>query len=114
MKLEHSILFFGDLHSGFDHCLSIVKTYRPKAIILLGDIQATMTLDQHLKEVSALTEVWWIHGNHDTGTEDYYDYLFQSKLADKCLDGKVQEIAGYKVAGLGGIFRGKIWYPKAS
>ena len=40
-----------------------------------------------------------------------YDNLWGSELADRNLHGRVVEIAGYRVAGLGGIFRGKIWNP---
>ena len=37
--------------------------------------------------------------------------LFDSKLADHNLHGRVVEIAGLRIAGSGGIFRGKVWEP---
>lgn len=112
MEQEHRILFFGDLHGSFDHCLPMVQKHRPKAIILLGDIQAFQSVSDALKQVMELTQVWWIPGNHDTDSEEIYDNLFQSDLADYNLHGRVVDIDGYKVAGLGGVFRGKIWYPQ--
>jgi hypothetical protein len=64
--------------------------------------------------VLGLTEVYFIHGNHDTDTKEEYDNLFSSQLAHRNLHGKVTTIDGKRVAGLGGIFRASIWYPQAS
>ncbi|MEO8417671.1 MAG: hypothetical protein ABI475_02980 [Methylophilaceae bacterium] len=61
-----------------------------------------------------LTDVYWIHGNHDVDKHESYDNLFKSELANRNLDGKIVEIDRVKVAGLGGGFREKIWYPMAS
>lgn len=60
----------------------------------------------------SLTEVWFIHGNHDTDTVEDFDNLFGSQIAARNLHGRIVEIAGFKVAGLGGIFRSKIWDPR--
>jgi len=100
------ILFFGDPHTRFSHVLDAVMQHRPAAIVLLGDIQARRPLDVELASILDLTEVWFIHGNHDTDTDLYYDNLFGSQLADRNLHGRVVEIAGVRVAGLGGVFRG--------
>lgn len=109
---DNDILFFGDTHGSFAHCLEVVRTYAPKAIVFLGDLQAKKPLHIELEQVCALTEVWWIHGNHDTDTVAYYDHLFASELADRNLDGKVAHVAGKRIAGLGGVFRGKVWAPQ--
>lgn len=107
----NDILFFGDTHGGFAHCLSIVEKIRPQAIIFLGDLQAPAPLHEVLADVMHLTDVWWIPGNHDTDSAEIYDNLFASRLADKNLHGRVANIAGRRVAGLGGVFRGRIWSP---
>lgn len=112
MENANDILFFGDTHGGFEHCLSIVECYKPKAIIFLGDLQASAPLHLVLKDVVPLTQIWWIHGNHDTDSYDYYTHLFDSPLANYNLHGRVANIAGYNVAGLGGVFRGRIWDPQ--
>jgi hypothetical protein len=65
-------------------------------------------------ELAALlpkTQVWFIHGNHDTDADQDFDFLFGSELGGRNLHGRVELIAGYRVAGLGGVFRGKIWDP---
>ncbi len=58
--------------------------------------------------------VWFIHGNHDNDDIELYRNLFESSYADRNLHGKVAEIAGLRIAGLGGVFRGSIWYPQGS
>ena len=105
------ILLLGDNHGHFDHIIEAVQQHRPEAIIFLGDIEAQRPLEQELAQIMGLTEVWWIPGNHDTDSVANHDNLFASALADRNLHGRVVEIAGLKVAGLGGVFRGEVWYP---
>jgi predicted MPP superfamily phosphohydrolase len=105
------IFFCGDNHSHFGHIIEAVHQHRPDAIVLLGDIEAQRPLEQELAQIMDLTAVWWIPGNHDTDSQANHDNLFGSALADRNLHGRVVEIAGLKVAGLGGVFRGEIWYP---
>lgn len=107
-----NILFFGDTHGEHRHVLPIVREQKPDAIVFLGDMEPKKPFHLELKEVMKLTEIWWIHGNHDVDKKESYDHLFVSELADKNLDGRVVEIAGVRIAGLGGVFAEKIWYPK--
>jgi calcineurin-like phosphoesterase family protein len=104
------ILFYGDVHGDLRHVLPTVKSEKPVAIILLGDIQAQRPLEQELSDVMKLTEVYFIHGNHDTDSKQDHDNLFNSQLADRNLHGRIIEIDGLRVAGLGGIFRSSIWW----
>lgn len=106
------LMFFGDPHGDLEPVIAAVGRFRPEAIVLLGDIQARRPLHIELGPILDLTEVWFVHGNHDTDTVEDFDNLFGSRLADRNLHGRVVEIAGYKVAGLGGIFRTKIWDPR--
>jgi len=106
------LLFVGDPHGDFEPVIATVDRLRPEAIVLLGDIQARQPLHIELGPILDLAEVWLIHGNHDTDSDADYDNLWGSKLADRNLHGRIVEIAGYRVAGLGGIFRGKIWDPR--
>lgn len=105
------ILFFGDVHGKFAHVERAVAEHRPAAIVLLGDIEAPRPLDVVLASVLEKTEVWFIHGNHDTDRPDLLANLTESKLAHRNLHGRVAEIAGVRVAGLGGVFRQEIWWP---
>jgi predicted phosphodiesterase len=105
------LMFFGDPHGNFDFVIRSVQSYAPEAIVLLGDIQARRPLQIELAAITGATEVWFIHGNHDTDSEADHDNLFGSELAHRNLHGRVVEIAGLRVAGLGGVFRETIWTP---
>lgn len=104
----------GDVHSSFKHLLPIVRELKPTAVIFLGDLDLERPFELEVAEIMKLTELYFIHGNHDTDTADKYDFLFNSSIADRNLHGRVVEIDGHKVAGLGGVFRQKIWWPKDS
>ena len=105
------IFFCGDVHGCFDHIIEAVSEHEPAAIILLGDVQAQRPLEKELALILDKTEIWFIHGNHDTDSEADYDNLFGSALAHRNLDGRVVTIAGVSIAGLGGIFRAQVWWP---
>lgn len=107
-----TLMFFGDPHGDFEPVIAAVERFRPEAIVLLGDLQARRPLQVELASILDRTEVYFIHGNHDTDSDPDYDNLFGSELADRNLHGRIVEIAGYKIAGLGGIFRSKIWDPR--
>ncbi|RSZ44145.1 metallophosphoesterase [Variovorax sp. 3P27G3] len=106
------LMFFGDPHGNFDLVIAAVERLQPEAIVLLGDIQACRPLHVELRPIMDLTEIWFIPGNHDTDSDADYDNLWGSELATRNLHGRIVEIAGFKVAGLGGIFRSKIWDPR--
>lgn len=109
-----SILFCGDPHGQLQHIAPAVREHRPAAIILLGDIMAQQPLEIELAAILDLTQIWWIHGNHDTDNEQHYDNLFGSQLADRNLHDRIVEISGLRIAGLGGIFRDKVWSNQAA
>jgi hypothetical protein len=56
--------------------------------------------------------VAFIHGNHDADTYEHWDMLHDCGDA-VALHGKVVDLDGVRVAGLGGIFMGRIWSPPA-
>jgi predicted phosphodiesterase len=106
------LMFFGDPHGDFEPVIAAVERFQPEAIVLLGDIQARRPLHLELAPILDRTEVHYIHGNHDTDTNIDFDSLWGSELAERNLHGRVVKIAAYKVAGLGGIFRCKVWDPR--
>jgi len=110
----NKILIAGDPHGDFKAVVAAVKAQKPEAIILLGDCDLYVPLEVYLKEVQDQVEVFWIPGNHDYDLPEWFDNLFNSVYAANNLDGRVVEIAGLRVAGLGGIFKGKIWNPQAN
>ena len=78
-------------------------------MIILGDLSLSLPFEQTFAAIWDMTQLWYIHGNHDTDQVRYYDNLFA--CPERNLHGRVVEIDGLKVAGLGGIFRGQVWYP---
>lgn len=105
------ILFCGDPHGRFEHILRAAELLDPMAIVLLGDIEPEKPL--HL-ELAALDpqKLWFIPGNHDTDSDQNWHHLWGSTLAERNIHGRVVELPnGLKLAGLGGVFRGSVWYP---
>lgn len=109
--MSRTIFFCGDTHGRFDHIVSAVQQHRPDAVVLLGDLQPRMPLDEALRPVQDMAELWWIHGNHDTDSDSDFDNLLESGLAGRTLHGRIATVAGARIAGLGGIFRGQVWEP---
>jgi predicted phosphodiesterase len=124
------ILFGGDPHGDFTPVIRAVETYSPQAVILLGDCNLERSLEQELSAIHQKTEVWFIPGNHEGDCDHWYDNLFGARQGDRQIEavatlgasaplqnsdrnlhGRVVEIDGKRVAGLGGVFRQKIWMP---
>jgi predicted phosphodiesterase len=108
---REGLIFFGDPHGEFSCVVEAVRRYLPVAIVLLGDLQPRQPLHVELASILDQTQVWFIHGNHDTDSDQDFDHLFGSQIGDRNLHGRVETIAGYRIAGLGGVFREKIWDP---
>jgi predicted phosphodiesterase len=107
---SQEILFCGDTHGKHAHVLEAAKQIQPMAIVLLGDLE--MSGAAHLELASVCDMVWWIQGNHDTDSQETCTNLTDSKLAHRCVDGRVVVLPdGTRLAGLGGVFREKIWAP---
>ncbi len=103
------ILFCGDPHGEFDHIIQRVQQDKPAAVVILGDLCLQQPFEQTFALILGLTDIWFIHGNHDTDEVRYHDHLFG--CPERNLHGRVVEIDGFKIAGLGGIFRSQVWYP---
>ncbi len=83
------------------------------AVVFLGDFDLERTFHTEVEPLTAVdVPAWWIPGNHDTDREQYYFRLFDhNQLDDLDLHGRVANIAGVRVAGLGGVFKGRVWMP---
>ena len=106
----------GDTHGSLEYVVEHVCHAResgqgPAAIILLGDIDAPRPLHLELSEIAGMTEIFWIPGNHDSDDNFAWNNLVSSELTGRNLHCRVAEIAGWRVAGLGGGFRRRIWLP---
>jgi len=108
------IYLLGDVHQRFNHILPALLPRQEadgeQAVIFLGDIECKIPFEEHISPLlKAGIECWFIHGNHDTDQQKYWQNLSGSMYRN--LDGRVVTIQGKRIAGLGGIFRGTIWYP---
>jgi predicted phosphodiesterase len=105
------IFFCGDPHGHTRHILACAAKLNPSSIILLGDIEAPAPLEHLMGQWSKKT--WFIHGNHDCDHESSISNLWDSELAERNVHGKVVTLpCGRRLAGLGGVFKGKVWYPR--
>lgn len=105
-------LFCGDPHGAFDQIIAAVEQSAPDAVVLLGDCELTRPLEEELAAiVAAGIPILWVHGNHEGDTPQHHDYLFQSSL-DGALHSRVVTVNGVRLAGIGGVFRGKVWNPE--
>lgn len=108
------IWFAGDVHGHFEHIARAIDaaSVKPTAIILLGDMEAPIPLHECMREVESRGVAWhWISGNHDTDSQENFRNISDPTSMKHSIDGRVVDIDGVRVAGLGGVFRGEIWYP---
>ncbi|GAB1392374.1 metallophosphoesterase [Rhodocyclaceae bacterium] len=105
------IYFLGDVHGSFAHVREHALADKPQAVVFLGDIEVQQAFEQEIAPLLSVgIDVRWIRGNHDTDTKRYWDNLAAAMHLN--LDGQVAEVAGLRIAGFGGVFRGEIWYPE--
>lgn len=107
-----AIVIAGDPHGNFSPILRACAGQEPGALILLGDCELPVPLRQILAPLfDSGWRVHWILGNKDTETEAAFDNL-AADFPDGDIGGRVVEIAGLRMAGLGGVFKPRIWYPR--
>lgn len=103
------ILFAGDPHGSYEHLYPIVQQNCGVNLIILGDLQLTDSAP--LDKLAQYCEIWFIHGNHDSKTPAAFNAIWKTQWKERNLHGRVVEIEGKRIAGLGGVFRGQIWMP---
>lgn len=117
------IWFLGDVHGGFDHIGQVLQRLQPMQpvlqqgpswLVFLGDIDPPgMTLREALEPLRGAfpaVRVAFIHGNHDADSHEAWARLHDAGDAVP-LHGRVVDLDGVRVAGLGGNFLGRVWYP---
>lgn len=106
------LLFAGDPHGNFSPILRACLTRSPGILILLGDQDCRRPLTETLAPV--LTAGWrvhWILGNHDCETESTYDNLVTDHPTGD-IGFRAIDLNGVRAAGLPGVFKPSIWYPR--
>ena len=112
-----SLIFIGDIHQDWHHVEAGLAALPapPHAAILLGDIECARPLDQLAAPLlDRGIAVYWIHGNHDydTGPEMWANLAEPERnplTSAGALHARVIDIAGVRVAGLGGAFLPHVW-----
>jgi predicted phosphodiesterase len=117
-----TIVFIGDVHQQWQFVERGLASLHPlpHAAILLGDLQCDRPLDELAAPLlDRGIDVHWIFGNHDNdGGPEMWANLVEPQRNPRtkqgALHGRVAEIAGVRIAGLGGTFRPRIWEPPES
>ena len=112
-----SLIFIGDIHQNWTAVEAGLASLSspPKAAILLGDVECTTPLDDLAAPLlDRGIAVYWIHGNHDydTGPQMWANLADPGRnplTAPGALHGRVLDIGGVRVAGLGGVFLPQVW-----
>lgn len=112
-----NLVFIGDIHQNWHDVEAGLAALpeAPEAAVLLGDIECEQPLDQVAAPLlDRGIGVYWIHGNHDYDTgPEMWDNLADPErnplTSAGALHGRVVEIAGVRVAGLGGTFLPLVW-----
>ncbi len=108
------IVIAGDPHGNFAPIIRACSAEDTGTLILLGDCELHVRLHQMLGSLFALGwQVYWILGNKDTETATVFDHL-AGDFPEGDIGGKVIEIGGLRIAGLGGVFKPRIWTPPES
>lgn len=106
------VLFYGDPHGEWRALRRACVEERPGAVVILGDCDLERPLREELAPVlEAGIPVHWIPGNHDTHKEEWFDRLWGDH-PDGNLHARRAELNDIAVAGLGGIFMERVWYPR--
>jgi calcineurin-like phosphoesterase family protein len=110
------IWFLGDVHGQFKYLArALADASAPPAwLVFLGDVDID---HKPLRELLApmyrdypQLRVAFIHGNHDADTYEHWEMLHDAGDAI-ALHGRVVELDGVRVAGLGGVFMDRVWLP---
>lgn len=105
------ILAYGDPHGDWRPLLESCAADRPDEVVILGDCELDRPLATVLAPLlDAGIAAHWIAGNHDSDREEWLDNLYGG-LPEGDLHGRVVDVGGVRLAGLHGIFRGKVWRP---
>ncbi len=111
--MSSPIVIAGDPHGNFVPILRACSAQEPGTLILLGDCELRVPLRHVLASLFNMGwHIHWILGNKDTETNTVFDNL-ATDFPEGDIGCQVIEVAGLRIAGLGGVFKPRIWYPRA-
>jgi len=114
-----NLWFAGDVHGDFQHIEAALNAARgwnrlPSWLVFLGDLdidqQPLRLVLEPMLALSPELRVAFIHGNHDADSYAHWECLHDCGAA-VALHGRVVDLDGIRVAGLGGNFLGRVWAP---
>ncbi|WP_460489269.1 metallophosphoesterase family protein [Curvibacter fontanus] len=111
--------FVGDVHGEFRHLAQslLQAQLRPYWIVFVGDIDIDHRpfneIFAPLRRFDPDLRIAFIHGNHDADSHEHWSMLHDAGDA-VALHGKVANLSGVRVAGLGGHFVQGVWLPPAA
>jgi predicted phosphodiesterase len=111
-----TVRYCGDTHGRFRQVIEACDRCKPSAVVLLGDMEPQGPLDVELSPLADRNiPVWYIHGYHDADSDELWQRVWGSAVAERNIHGRVIELPnGQRLAGLGDIFRGSVWHPGSS
>jgi predicted phosphodiesterase len=116
------IWFLGDVHGAFGHIGPALEASKqagtlPAWLVFLGDVDIEhQPFGEHLRPLRTRhpdVKFAFIHGNHDADTHAHWACLHDGGDA-MALHGRVADLDGIRVAGIGGNFLGRVWAPPAA
>lgn len=113
LSVPSPVIIAGDPHGNFAPIVRACTEQGNGTLILVGDCELDMPLRRVLDPL--LQREWrvhWILGNKDTETDTVFDNLV-TDFPEGDIGGKVIDIAGLRIAGLPGVFKPRIWHPRA-
>lgn len=110
MSQEAKILICGDPHGYFDYAARSAEEHGARAVIFAGDQCPPRPLEEIVAESGFTCPVYYILGNHDSDREEWL--VNHLGMQEQNLHCRTVEIAGIKVAALGGVFRASVWHPR--
>jgi predicted phosphodiesterase len=117
-----AIWFLGDVHGHFSHIFEAFEQAleKPRWLVFLGDIIDLNFMDpaksfrevfvEPIKLLYPQIKVAFIYGNHDADDYQAWDLLHDCGDAVP-LHGRVVDLGGILVAGIGGNIMGRVWSP---
>ena len=111
--MSGGVLFYGDPHGEWRPLLRACEEERPDGVVLMGDCCLARPLREQIGPLfDAGIPVRWIPGNHDTDAAECHDRLWE-EYPEGNLHARWEQVGGLLVGGLGGVFKGRVWYPRA-
>lgn len=112
--MSGDLIVYGDPHGEWRPLLRACEEDRPDGVVILGDCDLDLPLRQRIKPLfDAGIRVRWIPGNHDTDTDERHDRLW-GDYPEGNIHARRTQVGGLVVVGLGGVFKGRVWYPRAA